>query len=353
MSGPLVPLRLGALRAAKTPLVGIVIVALVSMAIPNIVSAFWLRALLSSVVFTLPALGVSLLFGRLSIASLSQVALVAVGGWVSLRVAHGADLPFIVSMLCGGAAAAFVGAVIGLPALRVHGLFLTLVTLLAAGGIEKVLITTGFPDGGPGFLGRDTTGDRVSMPRPAVATSDAAYFRYLVAIAALCFAVVAVVRLGRYGRMWAIIGQGEAAAAAAGVNVLVVRTAAFSLAGFLSGIAGCLLAGTVGFLNPASFGASESVLLFALALAAGTKSLSGPVVAALLYRAVPSLFDQVGIPGDVATIVFGLLLIHAMLGGGGGLTGQLGQTLGSRRMESSPPTASEVEDPSGLEGAAP
>lgn len=332
-------------RSMRT-LMPIVVFAAVALLIPNVVSAFWLRSLLSAAVFTLPALGIALLFGRLFIASLSQVALVAVGGWVALRFAHGTELPFVVSVLLGGAAAGLLGAIIGLPAIRIRGLYLALVTLLAAGGVEKVLITTGFPDGGPGFLGRDEVGDRASMPRPDVAQGDAAYFRYVVVVAAVCFAIVALLRIGRFGRMWAIIGQGEAAAAAVGVNVVVVRTGAFMIAGVLSGIAGGLLAGTVGFLNPASFGASESVILFALVLAAGTQSLAGPIVAALLYRAMPSLFDEFGIPGDIATIVFGLALIKAMIDGGDGITGQIG-SFASKRLgagsrapaDTSPPTA--------------
>ena len=140
-------------------------------------------------------------------------------------------------------------------------------------------------------------------------------------------------------RMWAIIGQGEPAAASVGVNVVWVRTAAFTLAGVLSGIAGGLLAGTIGFLAAPTFTASESVLLFALVLAAGTRSLFGPVVAALLYRAVPSLFDEIGIPGDIATIVFGLLLIHAMITGGDGLTGQVRATWTRLRLRFDDPGA--------------
>ena len=309
------------------------VVALLAMPVPDLVSAFWLRSLISAAVFTLPALGIALLFGRLLIASLSQVALVAVGGWTALRLSHAWDLPFLVPVAAGGVAAGILGAVIGLPALRIRGLYLALVTLMAAGGVEKILTTIGFPDGGPGFLGRDTTGDRVAMGRPSVALSDAAYFRYVVIMAAACFAMVALSRIGRFGRMWAVIGEGEDAAAAVGVNVVFVRTMAFTLAGVLSGIGGGLLAATVGFLSPPSFAASESVLLFALVLAAGTQSLFGPVVAALLYRAVPSLLDELGIPGDIATIVFGIALVHAIVSGGDGITGQfrtLGRGLRSR-----------------------
>jgi branched-chain amino acid transport system permease protein len=311
----------GDLRRVAPPVLAVAATALV---IPNLVSAFWLRSLISAVVFTLPALGVTILFSRLSIAPLCQVALVACGGWCALRVSHGTDLPFLVSVGAGGLSAAALGAVIGLPALRIKGLYLALATLLTAGAIEKIVAATGFPDGGSGVLGRDSVGARVAMGRPAIARSDAAYFRFIVVVTALCFVAVAVVRVGRFGRMWAIIGQGDAAAAAVGVNVTAVRTVAFVLAGFLSGVAGGLLAGGIGFLDPKSFAASESMLLFSLVLAAGTRSLFGAVVAALFYRALPSLLDQWGVAGDTATVLFGLALMHAMVTGKDGLTGQLG-----------------------------
>ena len=314
-------------RSTARAVAPVVTCALAALLIPDLVSAFWLRTFISVAVFALPALGIALLYGRLFVASLAQVALVAIGGWTALRISHQwSDVHFIISVLSGGVVAGTIGAIVGLPAIRIRGLYLALVTLLAAGGVEKVLLTTGFPEGGAGFLGRDSSGGRTAMARPGVAQGDAAYFRYVVVVAAVCFAVVAVVRIGRFGRMWAIIGQGEPAAASVGVNVVWVRTAAFTLAGVLSGIAGGLLAGTIGFLAAPTFTASESVLLFALVLAAGTRSLFGPVVAALLYRAVPSLFDEIGIPGDIATIVFGLLLIHAMITGGDGLTGQVRAT---------------------------
>jgi branched-chain amino acid transport system permease protein len=318
------------------------LVAGAGLLVPNLVSAFWLRSLLSAVVFALPALGIAILFGRLSIAPLAQVGLVAVGGWCALRLSHGTDLPFPASVAAGGLAAAALGGIIGLPALRIKGLYLAIVTLLTAGAIEKIVATTGFPDGGSGGFGRDTTGGRVAMARPVLATSDAAYFRFVVVITALCFAAVAVVRFGRFGRMWAIIGQGDTAAAAAGINVTAVRTVAFVLAGFLSGVAGGLLAGGIGFLDPNSFGASESLLLFALVLAAGTRSLAGALVAALLYRALPSLLDELGVAGDIATVMFGLALIHAMVSGADGLTGQLAGLARIRRRRS-PTLVAEAE----------
>ena len=301
-------------------------------------SAFWLRSLMSAVVFALPALGIAILFGRLSIAPLAQVGLMAVGGWCTLRLSHGTDLPFPVSVGAGGLAAAALGGIIGLPALRIKGLYLALATLLTAGAIEKIVASTGFPDGGPGGFGRDTIGARAAIARPASPLR-----RHVLPVHRRDHRAVLRRRGGRAGRsVRPDVGDhraGRHAAAAAGINVTAVRTVAFVLAGFLSGVAGGLLAGGIGFLDPKSFTASESLLLFALVLAAGTHSLVGAVVAALLYRAVPSLLDELGVAGDVATVLFGLALMHAMVSGNDGLTGQLGGLARIRRSRSPPPVA--------------
>lgn len=300
-----------------------VLIAALAMMIPTVVSAFWLRSLTSSLVFSLAALGAAFLFGRLQVASLCQVALVAIGGWVGLRLSHATDVPFLVSVVTGGLVTAGFGIAVGFPALRIRGLYFALVTLMVAAGIEKILQATGFPDGGGGVLGVDVVGDRTAMARPSIAVSDAAYFRYCVVLVAVCFFFVALLQAGRVGRMWASIGRGGGLDRSLGINTPVVQTAAFGLAGFLSGIGGVLLAGSVGYLDPATFRAQESIVLFALAVACGTVSPLGPIFAALLYRAIPTLLNSWDVDGDLANVIFGVALLQALIQGGDGLSGQL------------------------------
>ena len=207
---------------------------------------------------------------------------------------------------------------------------------MLAGGMEKVFQATGFPDGGPGFLGRDSVGDRAAMRRPSFAEGDASYFRFCLVAIAVSLLFVGLLQNGRVGRMWGAIGRGHGLADSLGVNTTTVQTSAFVISGFLAGIGGGLLAGSVGFLDASSFKAQESIIFFALVTAAGTTSLAGPIVAALLYRAVPTLFNDLGVDGDLANVIFGAALIHALVTGGGGLTGQISSVIDGRRAKRTP-----------------
>jgi branched-chain amino acid transport system permease protein len=262
------------------------------------------------------------LFAQLGMVSLAQYGLLGVGGWFALRIAHGSGLPFEIALLGGGVAAAALGLVVGLPALRMRGLYLAIITLMTAGAIQVLISAFGFPDGGPGWLGK-SSGARAMMPRPWLAGGDEAYFRYAIVVVALCFLLVGLHVRARPGRAWAMIRRGEVCALAGGVNIVAYKVWAFTLAGFLAGIAGGLLAGGVGQLDGSAFPASQSILLFALTIVGGAYSWLGPIVAGLLLRAFPALLNDFHVDGNIATMIFGVGLLHALITAPQGAAGQL------------------------------
>ena len=138
---------------------------------------------------------------------------------------------------------------IGLPAIRLSGLYLALITLMAAGAVNVVLVAINFPNGGGGFTGRTDTPDLAGLQpvaRPGIAEGDTAYYRYVVVVAAVMFLVALVHVRGKPGRAWAAIRESEPAALAAGVNIVLYKLWAFALASFMAGVAGALLAAQVG-----------------------------------------------------------------------------------------------------------
>ncbi|CAN7738493.1 branched-chain amino acid ABC transporter permease [Variovorax sp. LjRoot84] len=310
-------------RAARLSLARMVLIVLALGALlPWVANAYWIKTLTSSLALAIAAAGVSLLYGQLGLVSLCQYALLGAGGWVALRVGHGLQWPFEACVLAGGLSAGVLGMLAGLPALRLKGLYLALVTLMLAGGFQVVISATGFPDGGPGWLGRITGSERLVMPRPALAQDEGAYLAYVAAWLAAMLAIIELHRRTRAGRSWALIRRGEAAAEGAGVNVLLYQTWAFGLAGVCAGVAGALLAGAVGQLDGRAFAASESVMLFALTLIGGAYHWAGALVAGLLLRAVPSLLVDLGVNGYLAMIFFGAALLHALITAPRGLVGQ-------------------------------
>ena len=300
----------------------VLLVLLMGALVPWLANAYWIKTLTSSLALAVAASGVALLYGQLGLVSLCQYALLGGGGWVALRVGHGLLWPFEVCVLAGGLSAGLVGMLAGLPALRLKGLYLALVTLMLAGGFQVVVSAMGFPDGGDGWLGRINGSERLMLPRPTIAQSDSAYFAYVAAWLAAMLALLDLHRRTRAGRAWALIRRGEAVAQGAGVNVLLYQTWAFGLAGMCAGVAGTLLAGAVGQLDGRAFPASESVMLFALTLVGGAYHWVGAVVAGLLLRAVPSLLIDLGVNGFMAMVFFGAALLHALITAPKGLAGQ-------------------------------
>jgi branched-chain amino acid transport system permease protein len=302
---------------------GIAGAAIVAALVPEIASAYWLKTLTSVIILALASLCVGVIYAQLGMVSLCQYALVGVGGWFALRLWHATHLPFEVSILAGGVSAAIFGLLFGLPALRMRGLYLALTTLMIAGGFQVVITAIDFPDGGGGLTGKMISGQRIFMERPLIAQSDASYFRYCIVFLVIGYLIVLWHKRSRAGRAWAMIRRSEACALAASVNIVRYKVWAFTLAGFLAGVAGALLAGLIGQMDQAAFPASESVLLFALTVIGGAAHWAGPIVAGLLLRAFPALLNDFGINGNVATMIFGVGLLHALITAPQGVSGQL------------------------------
>lgn len=294
-------------------------------------NSFWLSAATSAVALSLSVTGLAVLYGQLGLVSLCQFALVGVGGWVTLRIGHGLQAPFELSLIAGGIVASVVGLVFGIPALRLRGLYLALVTLMLAGGFQTIISAWGFPDGGPGFFGRADGAGRAMLPRPDIARGALSYFLYVCAVAAIGLAFARWHRFTRPGRAWALIRKGETVAVASGVNVLLYKAWAFALSGFLAGIAGGLLVGNVGQLDGRAFTAFESLNLFALAIVGGVYNWYGALIAGLLLRAIPALLNDLGIDGYVTIGIFGVALFHALATAPAGIAGQIAALTGRIR----------------------
>ncbi|WP_217567251.1 branched-chain amino acid ABC transporter permease [Streptomyces sp. GbtcB7] len=297
--------------------------------LPPLTSAYWIQVLTAAAVFSVAALGLSVLYGRVGLISLGQIAMLAVGGWTAERLGQNGALPFPLVLLVTGLVTGLLGIVIGLPALRLSGLYLALITLMLAAAVTIVLTNANFPNGGKGFLGYDPVkSGTVPLARPDLAASDTAYFRYTVVVCALMFLLAIAHTRGRPGRAWAAIRQSEHAAMAAGINVTLYKLWAFALACFMTGVAGALLAASAGGLTVYQFPPQESITLLAALLMAGMYNFAGAVIAGLMLKAMPALLDTWGVSGNVLLILFGVGLVQTLVTSPEGIAGQLGRDLG-------------------------
>jgi branched-chain amino acid transport system permease protein len=308
------------------------LLAFVLFVLPSNVGADWITTLTSVAIYSVVALGFGILYGRVGLISLGQVALLTIGCWVGARIAYATALPFPLVLLAAGGITCAIGVLVGLPALRLSGLYLALVTLMFAGATTIVLSVIDFPNGAGGFRGRSSTGAlTTSTPpvrRPSWANGDVAFYRYTVIVCALLFLLALLHVSGKAGRAWASIRESEPAALAAGVNITLYKLWAFALASFVTGVAGCLLAAQVGVPRAITFQTQDSLTLAATALIGGIFSIWGAIVAGIFQQLVPFLFQaQWGINPNFLLIIFGVGLLQVLLTAPGGLAEQMPKDL--------------------------
>ena len=312
-----------AVRAAVA--VGLLVVAI--FVLPHSFGADWITTFTSVAIYSVVALGFGILYGRVGMISLGQVALLTIGCWIGTRLAYATSLPFPLLLLLAGGITCAIGVLVGLPALRLSGLYLALITLMFAGATTIVLSVTDFPNGGGGFTGTASAGAlTTSTPpvrRPSWAVGDVAYYRYTVIVCAILFLIALVHVASKPGRAWATIRESEPAALAAGVNITLYKLWAFALASFVTGVAGCLLAAQVGVPRAITFQTQDSLTLGATALIGGIFSLWGAIVAGIFNQGLPFLFQaQWGLNPNFLLILFGAGLLQVLLTAPGGLANQ-------------------------------
>ena len=318
--GRLPPLRRDSLvRAAVIA----VLLLLALFALPPVMSLYYTDTMTQVAIYAIVALGLGVLVGRVGLFSLGQVAVLTIGAWAGARLLFATAQPFPLVLLEAGLATMVIGTLITLPALRLRGLYLALITLMLAGAVTVVLATLNFPNGGGGFTGYD--GALLHIPairRPSIAGTDPAYYRYSVIIAIVMFLLVFAHLRARPGRAWAAIRQSEPAALAAGINTTFYKLWALALASFVTGVAGALLAGADRELFSIDFPVQNSIELLAVVLMGGAYSLWGAVVAAFLFQFLPALLQNWGVPNDWLIIIFGVGVLQVLTTAPSGLADQ-------------------------------
>ncbi len=315
------------LRRPERPVhltVVVVFAAFVLFGLPPLMSGYYTAYMTLAAIYSIVTLGLGLLIGRAGLYSLGQGAILQIGAWTGARLLFATGQPFPVVIAEAGLVTMLTGTVIGLPVLRLRGLYLALITLMLAGAITVILATVNFPNGGGGFTGYN--GALVHIPpirRPSIAGSDPAYFRYAVVVALIMFALVYAHLRTRPGRAWAAIRQSEPAALAAGINTTFYKLWAWALASFITGVAGGVLAGQAQYLYSTNFSTQDSIILLAVALMGGVYSLWGAVIGALLLQGLPAVLQNLGVNYAWLTILFGIGVLQVLTTAPAGLADQV------------------------------
>jgi branched-chain amino acid transport system permease protein len=304
--------------------VGLLLFALLGL--PALFGSDWITTFTSVAIYSVAALGFGLLYGRVGLISLGQVALLAIGVWVGTRLSYATSIPFPLLLIVTGVIVMVIGTLVGLTAIRLSGLYLALITLMFAAATTIALSVWDFPNGGGGFTGHTYTPNLsglANVRRPDMAAGLTAYYRYVVVVVTLMFLLALVHVAAKPGRAWASIRESEPAALAAGVNITLYKIWAFALASFMTGVAGCLLASLNGVSRAINFQTQDSLTLAATALIGGIYSLWGAIIAGIFSQLLQFLFQaQWSVNPNFLLIVFGAGLLQVLLSAPGGLIDQ-------------------------------
>ena len=265
-----------------------------------------------SVVNAIVAIGLNLLSGYTNQLSFGHAGFLAIGAYVAALVTLQVPaLPVPLTLLVAGLATALVGLALGIPCLRLEGLYLAMATL-AFGFVVTEAITN------LDWLTRGNDGLRVPLARlgPWTLATDAARYYLAVAVAAAMILAALNVAATRTGRAFLAIRTSEIAAQASGINAAAYKTIAFVLSAFYTGVAGGLFAFVVGFLSPDAFDVFLSVDFLVMIILGGLGSVLGSVAGAAI---VTVLNDSLAGFQAFRPLIFGAIMIICMLFMPGGL----------------------------------
>jgi branched-chain amino acid transport system permease protein len=307
---------------------------------PRFVSDFHSRDLARAGVFFIAIVGLNLLTGYTGQISLGHGALMAVGGYTTAALVVHEHWRDVWTIPLAGVAAGIVGFLIGLPALRLSGLYLALATFAFAVAMPSLLRKfSGLTGGGEGLrlleqAPLQVTGLSGTVTVFGHSMTQNHFLYYLTwGIGLIGFLVAWLIVRGRFGRTFRAVRDSEVAAASVGIGLARTKTLAFALSGVYAGVAGSLLAIQDEIVNPLTFTFLLSILILVGAVVGGLGSLPGMVLGALFVQYLPDLSTRVSSAQGVPDLVYGLAIILVMIllpTGAGGLLKRLARPLTTR-----------------------
>jgi branched-chain amino acid transport system permease protein len=250
---------------------------------PLIMSDYYLSIINLCAIASVGALGLNILVGYTGQISVGHAAFMSVGAYTAANLATKLDLPFWITLPAGGFMAMFVGILVGLPSLRVKGLYLAIATLAAQFIIEWIINHTPAISGG--------VQASIAVPRPnlfgwEMDTQREMYFFLMVVLALAVVGALNLVR-SRIGRAFIAIRDQEIAAEIIGINVYRYKLLAFGISSFYAGVAGVMYTYYLGIANYEMFTLPISIDYLAMIIIGGLGSVLGSIFGAIFITLLP------------------------------------------------------------------
>jgi branched-chain amino acid transport system permease protein len=292
--------------------------------VPLVLGEYYLAILNLIFIAVVGALGLNILVGYTGQISIGHGAFMSVGAYAAANLAVRLDLPFWITLPAGGLMAAFVGVLVGIPSLRIKGLYLAIATLAGQLIIEWTINHVPAISGGAQAS--------IQVPRPhlfglVLNTQSRLYF-FLLFFAIL--AIVATLNLvrSRIGRAFVAVRDQDIAAEIIGINIFRYKLLSFAISSFYAGVCGVLYTYYFGIANYEQFQLIVSIDYLAMIIIGGLGSVLGsifgaifvtllPIVLRLLLESAGSLFfgesDLANIISGTRLAVFGALIIFFLV----------------------------------------
>src|SRR5881296_4678654 len=238
-------------------------------------------------IYGLCGLSVMVLAGYTGLISLGHAAFLGIGAYAHVFFAHDLQLPWIVSVALACVITAAAGVLVGLPALRMTGVYLTIATLAFALIIQEIFSRWDRVTGG--LKGKPV--DKPVLFGFSFASELAFYFLCLAVLIGALWLTANLLRAPT-GRAWVAIRDSEIAAQSMGVSLAVYKTMAFAYSAALMGVAGALFAHKIGFLAPDIFTVLLSIQFLLMVVVGGLGSLHGALYGAVFVALLPVLISE-------------------------------------------------------------
>lgn len=346
-----------------------VVVAVVAVALPQLVGESDVNRLGEVMYIAVAALGLALLTGFNGQISLGHGAFLGMGAYITMILTVDYNVSYAMAGVIAVVFTFVVGLVVGLPALRITGIYLALVTLALATLFPQIVVRLGDITGatvGRGLLPRENYGQwdvlqeegrrrflfEAGFRAPdwtGLADDQWRYYVFLV-IAVIVFLLVHNLVHSRVGRALVAIRDNETAAEVAGVPVSTYKVVTFGISASIAAIGGWMFAVLNNQVSPTSFTIALSITLLVAAVLGGANSIIGPVIGAFvivyLREAVPAESQR------FTQVVFGLVLILVMLVAPGGIIGvyrtiaaRIARSRATRSTDTPPPPPAPLAEP--------
>ncbi|MCI2106760.1 MAG: branched-chain amino acid ABC transporter permease [Intestinimonas sp.] len=276
----------------------------------GVVSGYYTKILMLVGINIILTVSLNVATGYLGQLPLGHAGFMAVGAYTAgiflkaVNAAHASGVHYVllvaVALLLAGIMAGVFGIIIGVPALRLKGDYLAIITL-GFGEIIRVAITNI-----DSTLGFEFTYGAAGLKRIPKITN---FLNVFLCVALTC-AVIHVIMKSRHGRAILAIRENEIAAESCGIKTTYYKVMAFTVSAFFAGVAGGLYAGYLGSLYPSTFGFMKSIEILVMVVLGGMGSMLGSVVSGTVLTILPELLRQFS---DYRMVLYSLLLVLMMI----------------------------------------